>query len=512
MPLTHVCMWSEHGWKRVTAEKAVRSGASGTVSARSGLFMCELCGQYVTLAYGMIRDPYFKHSSEELSKDCLERTFSTSAYTTFQAGSHGLPLRIRILSPSQFELQLGLLPVPQGLLNENRIISISSPGSSSLNYRYSTSRIEEGTISYLSVGSSPVPNYQLTIAPHDSTLSSYWPRNVEGISRSGTLFDSATGKKLPSDADTIVQHKYWLLISHPIYRKYQDVSIKQICRYAAGFSSWYVYEVVATAFQEDAARFFLDYHCRLTENAIAITPLWPVYVQTPYVIKHFSDHLTVFLRGDASPKVFPITYLQSFSCDDGKVLFVNCKERQQILSAGRTKVLRYTYLWKDPLEMSVPVPSVEVTDYSGEVVSSGEQVVLPKKRMIVVTAPFDGFALVKKKNALIDRIQISSEKRAVIDKLQVGYSVEIFQGADLAWSAKYIRTTSNATESDALLVQKLRQCNENEIPITHSLGAVAARLHDYPLTKRWLYQCVRKGKMPERAYKTLIKHFAVKGQ
>lgn len=42
--LTHVCMWSDHGWKRITAEQAARLHPGGTVSARSGLFMCELCG------------------------------------------------------------------------------------------------------------------------------------------------------------------------------------------------------------------------------------------------------------------------------------------------------------------------------------------------------------------------------------------------------------------------------------------------------------------------------------
>lgn len=53
--LTHVCMWSDNGWKRITAEQAARLHPGGTVSAHSGLFMCELCGQYVILTDGDIR-------------------------------------------------------------------------------------------------------------------------------------------------------------------------------------------------------------------------------------------------------------------------------------------------------------------------------------------------------------------------------------------------------------------------------------------------------------------------
>ena len=50
--LTHVCMWSANGWKRVTAEEAARLHPGGSVSAHSGLFICELCGQYVSFTDG----------------------------------------------------------------------------------------------------------------------------------------------------------------------------------------------------------------------------------------------------------------------------------------------------------------------------------------------------------------------------------------------------------------------------------------------------------------------------
>lgn len=69
--LTHVCMWSENGWKRITAEQASRLHPGGTVSAHSGLFMCELCGQYVLLTDGAIKKRYFKHSRYEKSKIVL---------------------------------------------------------------------------------------------------------------------------------------------------------------------------------------------------------------------------------------------------------------------------------------------------------------------------------------------------------------------------------------------------------------------------------------------------------
>lgn len=63
--LNHVCMWEGHGWKRITAEEAAKRYPYGTIHADSGLFMCELCGQYVSLTNGSIRVRYFKHSRAE---------------------------------------------------------------------------------------------------------------------------------------------------------------------------------------------------------------------------------------------------------------------------------------------------------------------------------------------------------------------------------------------------------------------------------------------------------------
>ena len=44
--LTHVCVWSSKGWTHIAPEEVARSHLGESVSARSGLFMCELCGQY----------------------------------------------------------------------------------------------------------------------------------------------------------------------------------------------------------------------------------------------------------------------------------------------------------------------------------------------------------------------------------------------------------------------------------------------------------------------------------
>ena len=100
--LTHVCMWSDNSWKPIAAEKAAILHPGGTVSAHSGLFMCELCGQYVIFTYGNSNRRHFKHSSDEKSKDCPERTSGAGYSISYGSQEHDLPIRITSVSPSSF--------------------------------------------------------------------------------------------------------------------------------------------------------------------------------------------------------------------------------------------------------------------------------------------------------------------------------------------------------------------------------------------------------------------------
>lgn len=148
--LTHVCMWADNGWKPITAEQAAKSHHSGTVSANSGLFMCELCGQYVTLTGANIRNSYFKHSAYEKSKDCPERTFGVSYSLSYNPKEYDLPIRI-IVSPPSFHFEIGLIRVPANLLNNNFCVQIQAVDATDSTFIFSKERINIDSITYLSI-------------------------------------------------------------------------------------------------------------------------------------------------------------------------------------------------------------------------------------------------------------------------------------------------------------------------------------------------------------------------
>lgn len=43
MPLTHVCMWTKKGWKRVTAQEAGRIHPGGEVFHQKVVYLCAIC-------------------------------------------------------------------------------------------------------------------------------------------------------------------------------------------------------------------------------------------------------------------------------------------------------------------------------------------------------------------------------------------------------------------------------------------------------------------------------------
>lgn len=155
--LTHVCVWSKNGWKRITPEEVAREHSRGGVSARSGIFMCSLCGQYVTFFNGRVQAPHFRHSSAEADKSCPERMYVHGYDYTYAAGEHELPIRIVNVTDYGFEFELGLLAVPRIVLNqqEKKNVTVIPSDKAMTPFVYSFERLNAESITYVSIGEYP---------------------------------------------------------------------------------------------------------------------------------------------------------------------------------------------------------------------------------------------------------------------------------------------------------------------------------------------------------------------
>ena len=252
--LTHVCLWDDDHWQPITAEDVVLSHRFGGAAYYSGLFMCSLCGQYVSLANGEKNRPHFKHSSKEKSKDCPERTFGYGYTPPYDEKQHELPLKINLNGTVSFSL--GLICVPDHLLKKNTYVEINLPGCNS-SFKYLSDRLLINQVTYLSVGNIPSEEYELTTYNASPGIKQYWPTKIKGIDPTGTWFDAQTGKKLPYDADVVINKPYYLVVKRRPVSMSDDIVIQDIAN-IYGSHHLKVYKVMALKYSREAACFFLD--------------------------------------------------------------------------------------------------------------------------------------------------------------------------------------------------------------------------------------------------------------
>lgn len=506
--LNHVCMWSKHGWIRVTAEEVAKKQPGGTVSSQSGLFMCELCGQYVTFTDGEKHKRYFKHSKYEEDKSCPERTFGATYIPTYTLGKHELPIRLK-LEKYSFLLEIGLLYVPENILNRQAEKSVTITNVDKMQFTYSFERLNTETITYLSIGKEPSSEYTITASKE---LVEFWPKKVKGISKKGAVFDKRTGKMLSTDDDVQVNKKYLLLISDSYmhFRETKGVEINKVCENRVEWRKWCVYEVEATELSESAARFFQNLRCRLTDSPINLNPIWPIHVKTPFVIKHNRDEMILHISGNrqSTPKTFPHASVKTCKClQNGQVAKIACNERQQLISACSAYVLQYLYLWKEPLSAFTRNVDVNINDDSGATVSEGIQNAIPEGRLLRIVTPFDGYVIIRNNESdIIEKIIISANERMTIPDLKYGMNIQVLQGLDIVWQSTFIRLKKNYDREDEIVLSKLISLKGSLIPVRHSLAALAVKFKEYPKTRQWLIKTIKRGSIPEKSIKYLRKY------
>ena len=505
--LTHVCMWSGNGWKRITAEQAAALHPGGTVSAHSGLFMCELCGQYVILTDGDIRTRYFKHSAYEKSKDCPERTFGASYSISYGSQDHDLPIRITSVSSSSFRLEIGLIRAPISSLAKDFRIEIKPKGVFDVSYVFTKERLNCDSITYLPIGERPFEKYTLSFQNGSDKLREFWPTEVNGINPQGTLFEKASGKKLSYDADVEIGKEYYLLKrSHISIKSRIGMRIQKITQKQFGLETWTLYVVSASVFNEDTARFYLDFHCRLTDHPVSLQPVWPLFVEGNYIVKHNQNSMYMLVEGNvAAVKTFPSATVRQlkYSSSHSKIYEVFCSGRQQLISTGRTRALQYTYFWKEPLNQIGPHPELSVTDLLGATVAPGETGFLPRNNTLRFKSTFDGELIVSNNNRVVDKRKISAGKNIELDGLAYGLSVQVVIGLDIIWQIDFKKQQSAVANDETEILKQISNVSGAIIPAPHSLRNILAGMNRYPQICQWIRKCIKDGTINEQSYRRL---------
>ncbi|MGN0482522.1 MAG: hypothetical protein ACI4HI_03115 [Lachnospiraceae bacterium] len=506
MPLTHVCIWRNHNWERITAKKASKLYERG-VSSHKGLFMCELCNQYVALSSGQNR--YFLHSRGEQDKRCKDRSVGANYSDLFSAKVHNLPLKIKILNDHEFEFFLGFFAIPKQLREEKLEQKILIDLGTADKFEYLLSRLQEQTITYLSVGNEPAKEYKIALEQKSSDISVFWPEKTEGIWKEGSLFTAnlgeKTGKKLEYDSDVKTETIYYLITKKEYREKYyRTLEIEEICSKHIGWTKWRVYTVKATEYSEEAARFFFELHYRLTDCPVTAYPIWPLHIETPYVVYHQAKEIYMYFQGNAEIKIVSIESVKKrYPYEKPKLLLISSVDGQQLLYIGRISVLKYIFFWKMNLEFPTKEPEISIVDDKDNAVNDGEHNSLPYKNTIIISPAVDGCIDVFERDSIVGKYTLNAGKEFVLDDIQFGQRIVIYQGCDIVWESTFVKKDKERKLEEKEFIKNLKQCSGRKVSVDHSLGSIIENYSDYSELKKWVYQVIREGKISEKALKML---------
>ena len=512
MPLTHICVWdSKIGYRRVTVGEACEMHPYGA-SARSGYFVCELCAQNVLLTAPGTNVQHFRHDPASPNKECDERQAyfdPTYGRSLRSLNSHIMPLRIAV-SGSAFSLELGFFYPPDKQACCDRIKIANDLHQV---YEYSFERIEQIGTTYLSVGSIPSQVYGVEYVNANATLKRYWSNKIQGVNVSGSFFDYNTGRILQSGGKAYAGNYYYLLQRNALYSCPADIEATEISRsQSSSFTTWYLYRIRIKKFSALSAKFFLKHAIFLTEKPTEFYPIWPPYTEDPYFIYHNSNEFYFFLCGDdAELKSFPAT-AKVTGTQDGKLYTLHTREKEQLVSFGKSGALGFSYLIKQPLEKVAHAPSVTICDYAGNILDENLYAKTPKQNLISVSCQYDGKAVVLRNNKTAYIHKLSAGETLIIDGLSLGTEIQFYQGCDCIRTLCFSRTVTDydILASDDVLVKKLRTCSGPVIPVTHAVASLGKKFTAYPQTKQWLYTVLRRGEIPRSAYRMLINYCSVK--
>ncbi len=500
-------MFDRGGWRHITAEEAAELHPGGTVSAHSGLFVCELCHQYVTLTDGDVRIRYFKHSRGEADKNCPERTFGVGYTSAFNPGYHELPIRI-IVSPSSFTFELGLIQVPSKLLDKKLCVKIKPCEKSRRTFTYDYERIKPNETTYLSIGDYPFKKYTLSQNCNED-LYKFWGKEIIGMEPDGTLFDKASGKKLANDSDAEIKKEYYLLKRGSFYYYGSDIKSQFILEKRINGETWRLYTVSASDFSEEAAEFFLNYHCWLTERPISIQSVFPPFIEGNYVIKHNNDDMYIVVGGNEPHlKSFPSALTLRLSPKELKPALCRliCSGRQQLISAGRkysNPALQYTYFWKESLNCESGSPEFSVIDLSDTQIEPGEMNSLPQNKTLRFKTNYDGELIVVKDDYIIDKRRVPADKYIELDNLSYGMEVRLVVGLDCVWQIRFKKPLKSGNEVEIL--RYIAGVSGMTIPAPRSLRNIMLGMKQYPEICRWIRKCIESGTINEQSYRRLQK-------
>jgi hypothetical protein len=508
--LKHVYMLIGNTWRHITAQDVADMNPGDMVSERSEIFKCDLCGKSVRWVRGDKVQPYFRHE-DNISKDCPDYTGEADSRGFYDAQKHDLPIRLDTTYLPHLRFQIGFVRIPDHLFAKDFLIKISLEWSgkkiSSTPIEYDKLHFTKNRITYLPISRKPFEKCLITVLGETEDFYTFWPEETNGINPKGTLFHKDSGKKLLVNEDVEIEKEYYLLKKGDPCQNINGIKVTIIEKYPFYGKEWTLSMVSAKEITSESIQYFLNLRYNLTDSPISLMPVWPLFLEDDYVVKHNQEKIYMLIRGNIyALKTFPPPREQELIKTRNpyilkKILLPG--KRQQLISIGRGQPLQYTYFWKEALNKESKCPKVEALDINKKIIRSGKSNKLPLNGVIIVKSPFDASVVFLKGERITHKQKITGGKKYKLENLDLGIKVQILIGRDVAWEVEFTKSQAKSDKHDADVLKWIRGGSGITIAAPHSLRNIYSNMGDYPEICKWIQTCLKTGSIQEQAYRRL---------
>lgn len=173
-------------------------------------------------------------------------------------------------------------------------------------------------------------------------------------------------------------------------------------------------------------------------------------------------------------KPFPYVYIQKYNIpylNEEYVANVHCNGRQQLLTIGRAKILKYTYFWQERLDNITDCQKADVVDLKGNNFVEGTHEALPINKLLNITIPYDGHINIKRNGILVERRNLYADTQSEIFDISWNTEIEVYVGLDKVWQASFFkRKDHDNTFDENIMLKKLESYYGEQIELPHTIG------------------------------------------
>ena len=502
MSLENVHIWEDgKGYVPISVEEACER-YSHTVSYHSEIFICKLCGNYVTLTESKSgkKERHFRHSpldyDQKINADQLCEDRSKFTAQIYQDASplalHVMPMRI-VVNPNGFSLEIGFY-CPNSVQDlKDGSISISNP-LFAFNRHFYVDRIVPGETTYLSVGSTILDEYLLSYVNIPHQLAQFWPNKVEGFFDHGGVFYASSGKRIYRGAKVTLNHDFLFLFSHKHLNWFlantsaKEVIRKELYEFKTVKESWLVYKVRLAHINKNSTDLFLKYGIELAEQAPDCYQFWPPKIYSSNQIINCARELYFYLNGPADKvQLYPkhtkhhgSDSLLSVPTEHGTIFRVIPNQKAQLLILGEHGAIGFIYLNQDSSSLSNNAPQLSITSSLIGALEQDRFNNVDDLGDLTIISEVDGKLKIYEQDKLINILRLKSgpEHKLILSKgeLSLGRRYDFYHGCSLVRSlellAPSIHPKPNNDQANQDLVSSLQTPQSSLSKVTATVTSI----------------------------------------